>query len=307
MTPAIADGQVRDYLDAVRARLADLDPETREHLLSDTEASLLEAVEDDVTLPLEVRLGPPERFARELRAAAGLPEVPVAAPRPGLLARLAADRRVLAARGLARELAPVWWVARGFAALTVVAQVLGDEWSVRYPVLTSALGGPLGWIALLVALAGSVALGRRERAATRRWPVVLNVALAIATAWVVMAAAGNAGAARGAVEVIGPGAEPGLTQDGRPIVNVYPYDREGRLLQDVRLYDDTGAPLDVRPGEGRPRRVVVDRSGERLFNSFPIRYFDPRTRQVRRPGAGALGEPPRRIVTPPVRPRPRPR
>ena len=51
----------------------------------------------------------------------------------------------------------------------------------------------------------------------------------------------------------------------------------------------------------RARRVVFDRSGERLFNSFPIRYFDQGTRRVRRPEAGGLSEPPNSIVTPPVR------
>jgi hypothetical protein len=48
---------------------------------------------------------------------------------------------------------------------------------------------------------------------------------------------------------------------------------------------------------------AVDRSGEPLFNSFPIRYFDEGTRRVRRPEAGGLSERPRPIVTPRVRTR----
>lgn len=301
MTPAVANAQVRDYLDAVRARLGDLDPEAREHLLSDTEASLLEAAEDDVALPLEVRLGPPERFARELRAAAGLPEPPARAERPRLLARLAAHRRVLAARGLARELAPVWWVARGYVALTAAAQLLGDDWSVRYPVLTSVLGGPLGWLLLLAAIAGSVAFGRRERAGgSGRRAIAVNGAFGLATAWLLLAMAGNAGSGGVRIEYAGASMAPGLVWDGRPVGNIYPYDRRGRLLRDVRLYDDTGTPLEVRRGEGRPRRAVADRSGRRVFNAFPIRYFEQGTRRVQRPEAGGLPEAPRPIVTPPV-------
>jgi hypothetical protein len=301
MTPATADTQVRDYLEAVRERLSDLDPEEREHLLSDTEASLLEAGEDEVALPPEVRLGPPDQFARELRAAAGLPELPVAGSRPGLLARLAANRRVVAARGLARELAPAWWVLRGFAAFTAVAQVVGDDWSAQYPMFTSLLGKPLGWFLLLAAIAGSVALGRRERG---RRAIALNVALLAATVWVAIAMAGSSGGgATQVIEVAAPPAPPGLTFDGRPVGNVYPYDRRGRLLHDVRLYDEEGAPLDVRRGERRPRRMVRDRAGDRQFNSFPIRYFDPGTRRVERPEAGALGDAPRPLVTPPVRER----
>jgi hypothetical protein len=301
MTPAIADAQAREYLEAVRERLGDLDPEEREHLLSDTEASLLEAAEAEVALPPEVRLGPPEQFARELRAAAGLPELPAGEDRPGLLARLAAYRSVRLARDLIGELAPVWWVARGFVAVTFLAQLFGDDWSTRYPVMTRVLGEPLGWVLLAGAIAGSVALGRRKRAASARWAVIANVALALAAVWVAGTMADRAGEAVSPEFVyVSAEGEPGLAWNGRPIGNVYPYDRDGRLLQDVRLYDEIGTPLNIRPGEGRPRRVVADRSGDRLFNTFPIRYFAENTREVRRPEAGALSQRPRRIITPPV-------
>jgi uncharacterized membrane protein len=99
-------------MDAVRARLADLPPEEREDLLADTEASLLEAAEEE-DAPLALRLGPPERFADELRAAAGLE--PAGRPvRAGRLRELVAHPAVTRARAWARELAPVWWVARGY-------------------------------------------------------------------------------------------------------------------------------------------------------------------------------------------------
>jgi hypothetical protein len=303
MTPATLDAQVRDYLDAVRAGLDDLDPDDRDHLLSDTEASLLEAAEENAALPLEVRLGPPERFARELRLAAGLPEG--RPERRRLLARIAAHPRVLAAVRIARELAPVWWVARAFVAFTLVAQVFGDDWSIRYPIFTSLLGEPLGWILLLAAIAGSVALGLRERLAAGRWSVALNVVAGLAAAWLLVTMSDRTGAGGTTVIYPTPATEPGLVFDGRPIGNVYPYDRSGRLLQDVRLYDETGAPLDVRPTEAAPRRVVVDRLGEQLFNTFPIRYFDGDTRAVRRPKAGGLEEPPPALLTPPVRARQR--
>jgi hypothetical protein len=297
MTAATVDAQVRDYLEAVRAGLDDLDPDDREHLLSDTEASLLEAAEEEAALPLEVRLGPPERFARELRIAAGLPEG--RPERPRLLARIAGHPRVAAALRIARELAPAWWVARAFVVFTLVAQVLGDDWSVQYPMFTSLLGGALGWILLLGAIAGSVALGRRERGSAARWPVVLNVAAGLATVWLLLVMVEKTDSGAGTEVIYVGSSEPGLVLDGRPINNLYPYDRSGRLLQDVRLYDETGAPIDVRRAEEGPRRVVVDRRGDRLFNTFPIRYYEENTRVVRRPKAGGLEETPPRIRTQP--------
>jgi hypothetical protein len=297
MTPATVDAQVRDYLEAVRAGLDDLDPDDREHLLSDTEASLLEAVEEEAALPLEVRFGPPERFARELRIAAGLPEG--RPERRGLIARIRAHPRVAAALRIARELAPVWWVARAFVVFTLVAQASGDDWSPRYPIFTSLLGEPLGWILLLGAIAGSVALGRRERDSSARWPMVLNAAAAVAAVWVLVTMVERTDHAGSEVFYVQEDPQPGLVLDGRPINNLYPYDRSGRLLQDVRLYDETGSPIDVRRAEEGPRRVVVDRLGDRLFNTFPIRYYEENTRVVRRPNAGGLDERPPRIRTQP--------
>ena len=34
-------------------------------------------------------------------------------------------------------------------------------------------------------------------------------------------------------------------KNGRPVTNIYPYSRDGRLLLDVRLYDQLGRPLDL--------------------------------------------------------------
>jgi hypothetical protein len=298
MTWATADEQVRDYLDALRTQLGDLDPEEREHLLSDTEASLLEAPEDDLGVPPEVRLGPPEHFARELRAAAGLPETPARASRESLLTRVAAHPAVASGRRLAGDLAPVWWVLRAFVALTVIAQLFGDDWSFRYPIFTAVLGDPLGWILLAGAVAGSVALGRRPRL-PRRWARTLDAVAGAAAVWLALVMIAHAGQGPPMV-FVEPELPQGLTYNGRTLGNVYPYDRQGRLLQDVRLFDDDGRPLDVRRGERQRRRVVTDGAGERLYNSFPIRYYERGRHRVRRPRAGGLDRPPARIATPPV-------
>ena len=74
--------------------------------------------------------------------------------------------------------------------------------------------------------------------------------------------------------------------DGLPVRNIYPYDAHGRLLHDVRLYDQNGRPLDIGRGATDPnRRPVFNRNGARLFNAFPVRYFDPGTNRVAHPDA----------------------
>ena len=83
---------VAEYLDALRAELADLAPEERDDLLSEVEPSLLEAAADDDE-PIAARLGPAADFAADLRASAGLPPAPRGAPpRAGLRASSPAIR-----------------------------------------------------------------------------------------------------------------------------------------------------------------------------------------------------------------------
>jgi hypothetical protein len=121
-----------------------------------------------------------------------------------------------------RELTPVWWVARAIVTVTVVAQLLGDHWSTRFPLVISVLGEPAGWVLLLGAIVGSVVLGRRERTAAGRWPLAVEIVLVLAAAWTVLSMASNAdGWKPQVVRVVAP-PEPGLTSDGHLVQNVYP-------------------------------------------------------------------------------------
>ena len=110
---------VAEYLDALRAELADLAPEERDDLLSEVEPSLLEAAADGDE-PIAARLGSAADFAADLRASAGLPAAPRSAPpRTGLRAavrELAGHPAAVRAVRVLRELAPVWWVARAYVA-----------------------------------------------------------------------------------------------------------------------------------------------------------------------------------------------
>lgn len=278
MTTGTVSDDVRAYLDRVRGRLDDLPAEEREDLLADVEPSVLESAEDSEA-PIAQRLGPPERFADELRAAAGLPPRAPAAepatPRPSLRARVAAHPLVRRSRGPAKELAPLWWAVRGGVAA----------------VLLTLPFGPAGAALVAVAVVGAVVslvIGLRRLPRTPAG-VAVNVLLALAALPVAVFVLDQVRDAATVVAYAEPVLPGGLSLDGQPLDNVYAYDRKGRLLYDVRLFDAAGRPLDIG-GAGNPdpaRRVPRTRTGTPAFNAFPIRYFDPGTTTVANPSAGS--------------------
>lgn len=280
---------VAAYLEAVRSELADVPAEERDELVADLEAQLLESDEPP-------RL-PPQEFAAELREAAGLQAgTAAAAPRRSLRDTvrvwLASERGIALSRN-ARDLAPIWWLARGYVAVVLVALALGWHWPLQRSVTQSALA---------VALAGAVSvwLGLRRRrldGGHARLRLALNAALAIALVPVAVHSFDQL-MHRPLAPYTAPEPTPGLAVDGVQLTNLYPYTRDGRLLLDVLLYDEHGRPVEIFPGAEDPRRrLLVGADGSRLFNSFPIRYFDPGTTTVAEPELGPPVQIPE-IVTP---------
>ncbi len=275
---------VEAYLLELRAELADLAADERDDLLAEVEASLLESAGDE---PLVAQFGPPAAFAADLRMSAGLPPKPVQrvvrAPRVDWRAALAQTR----------VLAPIWWLVRGYVAVAMLVIFTTNEWSTRQPGLPRLEDSTeLGAVAILAGVAVSVTLGLWSRV-PRAIAIVTNLALVAAIVPV-------------AIQNIGPGYAPipnselvqqleavryqqaiaGLTYNGDTIHNVYPYDRRGRLLHDVRLFGDGGRPLDIgEAGADQTRRPVLTADGEAL-NAFPIRYFESGTQKVANPDAG---------------------
>jgi hypothetical protein len=311
MTTASIPSDVERYLEAVRAALADLPTVERDDLIAEVEASLLESAEDEIG-PIEARLGPPEAFAAELRAAAGLHEAEEPAPTTSQLAVLLRrvadwltdDRRLSAARDVATQLAPVWWVLRGYIAGAFLAFAATTDWSTFYPFVPRLAGSAkIGAFAILLAIAASVWLGlRTRRRSATSWPmVVLNGLLVVACLPLFAAVDERQRSLVTLAADYAPTAQAvsGLAIDGRPILNVYPYTREGELLQDVLLYDNFGVPLDVLDDADPFRRYLETHDGARLLNSFPIRYVDPQTKVVTRPDAAPPVQLPE-VVTPKI-------
>ena len=307
MSSSTASPDVDSYLAAVRAALEDLPAGERDDLLAEVEVSIVEAAGEGETA-VAARLGPPQEFAAELRAAAGLG---AAAParRESLPQRVAAwsarEPRLRALRSVLAELAPVWWLARAYIFVAAIALAAHAAWSTGYSFVPRLHTGALGLLAIAVAAVASIwfALRARRHAVYRRIARGANVVL---VALVIPVAAHFSNAAQARVRaaasppIVIDTYLPGLVFNGSPVSNIYPFTRDGRLLHDVLLYDGTGRPLTIAGAADPSRRVLRTRNGDPVFNAFPIRYYDPGTRRVSRSDAAPPVAIPR-IVTPPLR------
>jgi hypothetical protein len=288
------DGEVARYAAAVRAAFADLPAPDREALLEDIEDHLVEVAAEPGG-PLAERLGPPEAYAAELRAWAGLP-APGAARRRGLrTSRLARRLQRLGAAAAAHpagravveflpELRPAWWVLRGWLVVQLASVGLSLLFAhdITLPVPTILGSQVVGLLATGAAVVGSVALGRRGTATRRgrRLTLAANAALGLFA----LVLLGGMGATRlsdepiyQGYEVSGPYPEalPGLRSDGREISNIHPYDAKGKPLQGVRLYDQDGIPL-VATHEDNPElesRLPLDEHGNAIANRYPREQY----------------------------------
>jgi uncharacterized membrane protein len=276
-------GDVETYLARVRDALSDLPVEERNELLAEVEPSLYESA-SEAGGSVAARLGPPEDFAAELRSAAGLQESE--APRPAGLRetidRALADRRVETSLGYARQLGPAWWVARGYLVVAGLALLFGASWSVAHGAVPRIGSATVGLVVILLAIAGSVALGLWGRG--RIALAVVNLLAVVAVIPVAQHLSHGTPVQTTIVTV--PAIQPGLSYNGVPVDNIYPYSRSGKLLHDVFLFTGSGAPLNVSTVAPDPdRRVPVTKTGRRVFNAFPIRYYEPATKIVLRPNA----------------------
>lgn len=306
-----AAGEIARYLDAVGLLLGDLPADEREEVLEDLAVHLRE-VAAEADEPLEQILGRPEHFVAELRDSAGLD-----VDRAGVLAgRMTAARQRLAqgqrmaeenlalrwVRALLPELAPGWWVLRGYLVVLILAVLGGEHHFPFFPLVDLAGSAFLGLLATAGAVFASVQLGRRHRAAPRPWWIgVGNVLAVLAT----MVAFGNIRAHLGPEYVYTESQASftgGLTHpDGSPITNLFPYGDDGTLLDGVLLYDQDGRPVAVADGEPvNPYDDLLDTDFPLDANGAEITHRYPLDQQTRQWQYGPQGE--ESVVAEPVRP-----
>jgi hypothetical protein len=261
MNATTASIEVRDYLAAVSRELADLPADERDDLLEDLDSHLHEVIaEGEGTL--EQRLGPPEQYAAELRASAGLSSsdrstASVLHRAVNSMSTSAMWRRTAehpwtrATVAFLPQLRPAWWIVRAWLAAGIVAGFYRQRGRLNGGSITDVYrdsgvwpGGYghryIGVILLVIAIPISIQLGRRSVRGSARWLVIAGNALAAVLLLPAIAALG------GVTNYVQSGqAIPidGLFDNGNQVTNIYPYDAQGQPLDHVRLFDQNGQPL----------------------------------------------------------------
>ncbi|MCP3783171.1 hypothetical protein NLX85_07310 [Micromonospora sp. A3M-1-15] len=244
--------EIADYVDRVRAALADLPPAVRDELTEDLPEHLAEvAAETDGTLV--DRLGEPEAYAAELRAAAGA-EAGAGPARRGRRLAAAQARAGVQLRALdtqlgpllgqssvsefLRPLRPAWWLLRGWLAALVISVVLQEPSGLLPRLDGSVLAG-------LFLLAGtvlaSVWLGRRAPG-VRGWPrrlLRLGTAAFLIFSFAMLVNVDQ----HASSDQFDSYQEVAVDRRYDRIEDVFVYDQEGRLVRNAQLFDQNGVPI----------------------------------------------------------------
>ncbi|OMQ15401.1 hypothetical protein A7K94_0209775 [Modestobacter sp. VKM Ac-2676] len=188
-------------------------------------------------------------------------------------------------RRLLLELRPAWWVLRGYLLIAVPCALAGQwDFPFPYPLGSSVLG----LLLTVGAIAGSVALGRRERGPRLdRLIAVAGAFLGFVGFVLAVDSTGPSSADYGYVADSGYAPAPVLEQAvGQyplvsrygPVTDVLPFDAEGAPLEGVLLYDQDGRPLQVgfqewwADGCARELRQPLADDGVPVANVFPQQY-----------------------------------
>jgi hypothetical protein len=239
---ATEQSEISRYLDGVKAALADLPPSVRTDMLEDLADHLAEVAAEDGG-PLSDRLGPPEAYAAELRAAAGYGPAR-RLPGGNVVAHLTAaagtlDHRLGQFMGYGRAsefgrlLRPGWWILRGYLAAMLFFGVFASR---SFGVLPPGDLRAVVWLGVVaLAMVVSVRLGTVSTH-WRGWPAWLTAG---ANALLAVALLGGVATYSGRVLFTEPAATYGGPSSDTSR-RVFPYDKQGRPLRDVRLVDEYG-------------------------------------------------------------------
>lgn len=285
MTSKVQNRLVEKFLSEVEDFLQDLGPDLREDILREVRENLEARAEDEngeLSLPNSLD------YANDLRQAAGLQ--PVAPEKrvfkdfvAGIQERLDASSVVKAVRNFLSPFKPLFWMAIGISTFGFIQlYLLGDTLYFGVP---SNLEEVLLWIAIIL---GSVWVGSANFGPLLRRIRAIAV-LATFIPMVIMFQGITYGVVTTIDELVNGNPAlrtTGLIYNGQRVTNIFPYDAEGNLLENVRLVDDMGRPLnssaetlltpvvmtskDGQISEGflAPR---LEASGEFIWNVYPLK------------------------------------
>jgi hypothetical protein len=276
-----SNDQVRDvavYAASVRAALSDLPSDQAAVLLEDLEDHLRE-IAAEAGGPLGERLGPPEQYAQELRAAYGAaqatsrPQDPAFADLHRAVDWVRQSKWYRELRAFLPELRPAWWVLRAYLLVLVITAAFSPTYNLRPIPNPFSKRGLLEIFVAAIAVVLSVRLGRRNRPLPnggRLLTITGNVAIAFFSLPVLVGMgtfpSATAIYAGQSVE------QPLFTTPAGLVTNIYPYSRDGKALTDVLLYDQNGRPLIVAAKVGDlTTEYPTGADGQPITNAYPLR------------------------------------
>jgi hypothetical protein len=269
------DDAVETYIEAVRAGLTDVPEEDRVELLEDVAGHVREIADEFGPEDLEARLGTPQQFTEELRASAGYGPIEEVVPEPA--PRISRVRvwlddhvRTEANRALWRKLEPGWFAVRGAAIVYVlVSAVHAPE--------------PVGFAAIVAGAVASLTLGDR-RVTQPKWISRARIAGEVAFVVFAVVLLHNASHRVQYIDYGGNATQfhPCLRDSGgRPIGNLYAFDRAGQAIPQFFLTDENGRPIDnLCPDQslhnGKPVQTdyAHDVNGAPVYGVFPRKQVE---------------------------------
>jgi len=267
---------VATYAASVRAALSDLPADQAEALLEDLEDHLREIAAEPGG-PLSERLGPPDQYAQELRAAYGAVQANRRRQDP-FLHDLRRARAWVTGSGWYREvrsflpgLRPAWWVLRGYLVVLILTAAFSPGYGLGPIPDLGTKHGLAEIFATGVAIWLSVRIGRRRRPLPQ--PArVLAISANVLIAFVVVMVLGNMHSFAYS-EIIGTASPEQPTFASAfaagQVTNIYPFSQDGKPLSNVLLYDQDGRPITVQQSEAQTT-YPVGADGKAITNAYPL-------------------------------------
>ena len=269
---------VAGYAAKVRAALADLPAADMDALLEDLEQHLSEVMSEGEG-SLEERLGPPEQYAQELRAAYTAGHQPDSDRKQTnfsyLLekARTRLDGWAWYRHGLAflPSLRPGWWVLRAYLAVLILTALLSPGYNLGPIPSPFTLHGLVEIVGTGFAIWLSVRLGRRQRRLQQplRFAAISANVLIAFIGLVVLGRMGSYPYTVVSSDLMQMSPTFANAFADGPVTNIYPYSQDGKPLTNILLYDQDGRPLGVQQGEPNTT-YPMGADGKAITNAYPL-------------------------------------